>query len=152
MYYFVNKEKYCQICASPVWFYIFHFTCSCSLLQRNWKMLITKVIEIFQYFAINEKWCQLWISPKENVCFYFIPLFGFTLVIKLRNFGFRSYWNTELFLIKKDMASDLNMSQRIMSDIVLFPLFWFTLVIKLRNFNFGSHWNTLTFFYQINDV
>ena len=43
------------------------------------------------------------------------------------------------FLIKKDMASDLNMSYGKMSDFVSFPLFGFTLAIKLRNFNFEGH-------------
>ena len=29
------------------------------------------------------------------------PLFGFTLVIKLRNFDFESYWNSLVFFDKK---------------------------------------------------
>ena len=33
--------------------------------------------------------------------FVSFPLFGFTLVIKLRNFDFESHWNTLIFLIKK---------------------------------------------------
>ena len=37
--------------------------------------------------------------------FVSFPLFGFTLVIKLRNFEILSY-----ILLKKDMLSDLNMS------------------------------------------
>ena len=38
--------------------------------------------------------------------FVSLPLFGFTLVIKLRNFDFASHWNTLIFFDKKDMASD----------------------------------------------
>ena len=37
--------------------------------------------------------------------FVSFPLFGFTFVIKLRNFDFESHWNILIFLIKKkDMA------------------------------------------------
>ena len=77
----------------------------------------------------------------ENVSdFVSFPLFGFTLVIKLRNFDFESHRNTLLFLNKKkDMLSDFNMSHGKMSDFVSFPLFGFTLVIKLRNFDFESY-------------
>ena len=80
-------------------------------------------------------------SPWKNVWFCFISIVWFTLVIKLRNFDFKNHWNTLIFLIKKDMASDLNMSYGKMSDFVLFPLLTFTLVIKLKNFDFESHWN-----------
>ena len=40
---------------------------------------------------------------------------------------------------KKDMVSDLNMSQGKMSDFAPFPLFGFTLVIKVRNFDSEGH-------------
>ena len=66
-------------------------------------------------------------------------LFGFTLVIKLRNFDFECYWNTLFILGNKDMLSDLNISHGKMSDLVSFPLLGFTLVIKLRDFDFESH-------------
>ena len=46
------------------------------------------------------------------------PLFGFTLVIKLRNFDFESHRNTLLFFDKKDMTSDLNMLHGRMSEFV----------------------------------
>ena len=39
------------------------------------------------------------------------PLFGLTLVKKLRAFNFESNWNTSMFFNKKDMTSDLNMSR-----------------------------------------
>ena len=65
-------------------------------------------------------------------------LFGFTLVIKLRNFGFESHWNTLVFFDKKNMVSDLNMSLGKKSDFISFPLFALTFVIKLRDFDFES--------------
>ena len=65
-----------------------------------------------------------------------IPLFGFTLVIKLRNYDFKCHWNNLIYFEKKDMLPDLNMSHGKMSDFIPFPLFRFSLVIKLRNFDF----------------
>ena len=75
-----------------------------------------------------------------------LPLFGLTVVIKLRNFDFGSHWNTLMHFDKTKMLSDLNMFHGKISHFVSFPLFRFTLVIKLTNFNFENHWNTLIFF------
>ena len=36
--------------------------------------------------------------------FVSFPLFGFTLVIKLRNFDFESHWNTFIYFVKKRYA------------------------------------------------
>ena len=66
-------------------------------------------------------------------------LFGFTLVIKLRNFEIEGHSNTLIFFDKKDVMSDLNMSHGKMSAFVSFQLFVLTLVKKLRNFSFESH-------------
>ena len=71
--------------------------------------------------------------------FVLFPLFGFTLVIKLRNFDFERHQNTLMFFDKKNILSYLNMSHEKMSDFVSFPLFGFTLVIKLGNFDFEGH-------------
>ena len=49
--------------------------------------------------------------------FVLVPLFGFTLVIKLRNFNFESHCNTVIFFDKK-MMSDLIMSCQTVSDLV----------------------------------
>ena len=51
-----------------------------------------------------------------------------------------------MFLIKKDLVSDLNMPHRKMSDFVSFSLFGFTLVIKPRNSAFEYHLNALIYF------
>ena len=84
--------------------------------------------------------------------FVSFPLFGFPLVLQLRNFDLESHWNTLTFFDEKIYDVDLNMSRGRMSDFLSFPLLGFTLVIKLGNFDFQSHWNTLMFFYQKNDV
>ena len=71
--------------------------------------------------------------------FVSFPLFGFTLVIKLRSSNSESHWNTVIYFDKKDMLSDLNMLHGKISDFFSFPQSRFTLVIKLRNFDFKGH-------------
>ena len=83
--------------------------------------------------------------------FILLSLFGFSLVIKLRNFDFESHCNALICCDQKDMASDLDMSHGKMSDFILLSYFGFTLVIKLRKFDFESHCNALTCFDQ-NDM
>ena len=39
-----------------------------------------------------------------------LPLFGFILIIKLRNFNFKSHWHTSKVFWSKTSTSDLNMS------------------------------------------
>ena len=79
---------------------LFHFTCLCSFLQWNWKMLIIKIIEIFQYFATNEKLSQIWVCLRFGKVSDFVsfPFFEFILVKSLKNFGFESQWNNLTFL------------------------------------------------------
>ena len=56
--------------------------------------------------------------------FVLLPLLGFTLVIKLRNFYFESHWNAFIYFDKKKyMLSDLNMSHGKVSDFVWLSLF-----------------------------
>ena len=84
--------------------------------------------------------------------FVSFPLFGFILVIKLRNFDFEGHENTLMLFGKKIYVFRLNVSHGKMSDFVSFPLFVFTLFIKLRDFDFEGHLNTLMFFDKKNDV
>ena len=78
--------------------------------------------------------------PHEKMSdFVSFPLFGLVLVIKLRNMEIESCRNTLRCFDKKNMVSDLNMSNGRMSDFVSFALFRLTLVIKLRNFHFERH-------------
>ena len=73
---------------------------------------------------------------KKCLILFSFPMFGVTLVIKLRNFDFESHRNTLIFLYKKGMVLDLNVSNGKMSDFASFPLFGFTLVIKTEKFQF----------------
>ena len=118
---------------------LFHFTWLGSLLQWGCKVPIIKVIEILWYFTSNEKKSDLNMSLGKMSDFVSFPLFGFTLVIKLRNFDSESQWNTLTCFDKKDMLPDLIMSHGKMSDFVSLPLFRFTLFIKLKNFDFKGH-------------
>ena len=79
------------------------------------------------------------ISHGKMSDFVSFPFFGFTLVIKLRNFDFECHWNTSLFFDEKDIVSGLNIYHGKMSDFVSFPLFRFALIIKLRNVDFKGH-------------
>ena len=92
---------------------------------------------------------ELNISHRKMSDFISFSLFGFTLVVKLRNFNFKSHWDILIFLTKKNMASDFNMSHEKMFHFVAFSFLGFTLVIKLRNFDFESHWNILIFFDKV---
>ena len=48
------------------------------------------------------KVCQIYICPMKKMSdFLSFPLFGFTLVIKPRNFQFECHWNTLIFVWKK---------------------------------------------------
>ena len=45
------------------------------------------------------------------------PLFGFTLVMKLKNFDFENHWNTLVSFDIKKVMSDLNMPCQAVSDL-----------------------------------
>ena len=90
MYSTVNMKIYCHICTCPVWF---HFTCLCTLLRWNWKILV--------FYDQGKMMLDLNMSHKKKPGFVSFPLFGFTVVIKLRNVGFKSHWNTWVFFDRK---------------------------------------------------
>ena len=128
--YSLNKDT------CPVWFYFMLLVCAqffneigkCQLYKSHWNMNI---------FVFYNQWKIMWhlnIFHEKNSYFVSIPLFGFTLVIKLRNSILKVIGILYYFCDKKGMVSDLNMSHGKLSFSS--PLFEFTLVIKLRNFNF----------------
>ena len=130
MYYLVNKKKYCQICTCPVGFYFtflivltFKMRLKSSNYKSHWNILV-----LFEHV------------PRKNVWFCFNSVVWVNFSHKTEKFRFwKSLKYLNIFLRKKDMVSDLNMSHGKMSDLVSFPLFGFTLVIKLRNFNYKGH-------------
>ena len=82
---------------------------------------------------------------KCLILFHFL-LLEFPLVITLRNFDFKSHWNTLIFFDKK--INGIRFEYVPWKNVWLcsISLFGFKIVIKLRNFDFESHWNTLIFF------
>ena len=134
MYCFVNKEKYCQIWTCLVLFYFtlldcvhFHF---CNY-KSHW---FTLVIYDQEKIMSDLSMCHGKVTE-----FVSIPLFRFTLVIKLRNFNFESHWNILMFFDKETYDVRFADFHGKMSDFVSFLLFGFTLVRKLRNFDFKGH-------------
>ena len=83
---FVNKEKYCQICACFVSFsftllvYVHHGNemerCHC---KSHWNILV---------FCTIKKWCQIWICPWKNVWFCFISIACVHFSYKIDKFWF----------------------------------------------------------------
>ena len=62
--------------------------------------------------------CKISICPRDKMSdFALFPLFGFNLVIKLRNFDFESIEIVQYFQIK-EMMPDLNTSCQTVSDLV----------------------------------
>ena len=77
--------------------------------------------------------------------FVTFPLFGFTLVIKLRYFDFKSRWNTVMFFDKK---KDVRF-EYVLSSSVWFGLsfvVWLGFWEEVGNTNFKFYWNSLIFF------
>ena len=100
MYYFVNQEKYCQICKCPVWFYFtwLGFVYFCRRLKNpNYKSQWNILVFYDQWKVMSD----LNTSHGKMSDFVSIPLFGFTLVIKLRNVNFESHWNILIFFDKE---------------------------------------------------
>ena len=65
------------------------------------EILILKVIKILQFFFDKRRYDARNMSRGKMSDFVSLPLFGFTLVIKLRNLDIEGHGNTLIFLIKK---------------------------------------------------
>ena len=72
--------------------------------------------------------------------FVSFSLFGFTLVLKPRNFDFESHWNTLEIFFDKKMMSDLNKFCQTVSDLVQASLF---------ELNFGNKFSNVLNFIEI---
>ena len=96
MYYFVNKDKYCQIWTCLVWFYftVLVFAHFCNEIEKFQLYTSLKCLVFYGQWKIMS---DLNMSHGKMSDFVSFPLFGFTLVIKLRNFDFESHWN--IFII-----------------------------------------------------
>ena len=80
------------ICSMEKCLILFHFHCLGSLSQKTEKFQILKVIKILWYFLIKkDKLSDLYMSYGKMSDFVSFPLFGFTLVKKMKNFDFESH-------------------------------------------------------------
>ena len=103
-------------------FYLFVLKFAMKLKSANYKSYWN-----ISVFYEQLKMSNLNISHGKMTDFVSIPLFGFTLVIKLGNFNFESHWNTLISFYKKCMVSDLNISDENISDFISLQLFRFIL-------------------------
>ena len=108
MYYFVNKDKYCQIWTCLVWFYftVLVFAHFCNEIEKFQLYTSLKYLVFYGQWKIMS---DLNMSHGKMSDFVLFPLFAFTLIIKLRNFDFEGNWNTSRFFYKK-LMSDLIVS------------------------------------------
>ena len=67
--------------------------------QKTAKFQFSKLLKYFNVLWCKKKWCQIWIFFIKK--YEYFPLFGFPLVIKLRNFDYESHWNTVMFFYVK---------------------------------------------------
>ena len=116
MYYFVNKDKYCQIWTCLVWFYftVLVFAHFCNEIEKFQLYTSLKCLVFYGQWKIMS---DLNMSHGKMSDFVLFPLFAFTLIIKLRNFDFEGNWNTSRFFYKK-LMSDLIVSCQAVSDLV----------------------------------
>ena len=116
------------------------FTCLRSLLQLNWKIIeiIKNNCNISSILQPMKNDVRIQYVPLKNVWFCSFPMFGFTLVIKLRNSDFDSHWITLiLFYQKHDVRFEY-----VLSNI------WFC--FSLFELNFGNKLrNTTSYFSKI---
>ena len=124
------------------WMIFFHFTWLCSPLQWDWKVLIVKVLEMFQDY--------LNMSHGIMSDFVSILLFWFTLVIKLRNFNIESHWNILIIFDKE--------RYRVRFEYVPWKNIWFCFIFivwvhfshKTEKFRFWKSLKYINIFWQRN--
>ena len=121
-----NTARFAHVPFNFISLYVCVFTFTMKLKDPNYKSYWNILVFCDQWKMMSDvsmsdgKTCHLALSL----------LFGFPLVITLRNSVPESHWNTLILFDKKDMTSDLNIS------IEKLPDFGVTFVIKLGNFNF----------------
>ena len=101
---------------------LFHFTWIYSLLQWDWKVPIIKNIKMSSIICLFD--------------FILIPLFAFTLVIKLRNFYFESHWNILTYFDKEIYGVIFEYVPWKNVWFCFISIVWFHLSYKTEKFSF----------------
>ena len=116
MYYFVDKEKHCQICTCRVWFFftilvfiknvnilVFIHFCDgierCQTKYKNYWIILVFCDHWKMMSDLNKTYSDL--KSYKMSDFVSFPFLGFILVMKLRYFGSESHWNTLIFFDKR---------------------------------------------------
>ena len=142
MYYFVNEEVYDQICTCS---FILIFVCAhfCNKIERCqlWKSLkYFGILQPMKNVSDLNMTCE---NMSDSVSF---PFFGYTSVIKLRNFDSESHWNIYFLVSKKENVR----FEYVLSNSVWFGLIFVVWILnvgnKLGNTDFKLYWNSIIFF------
>ena len=97
-----NDVKIWPVQWKNVWFCL-SFVVWVHFSHKTEKISILKVIEILWYFLIKREMVPDLNMPYGKMSYFVLfPLFGFSSVIKLRNFDFESHWNTLILFDKKN--------------------------------------------------
>ena len=138
MYYFVNKEKYCQVCSCPVWLYFTLLDCAhfrdeieSANYKRHWNISV-----FYDQWKIMS---DLNMSHGKMSNFVSIPLFGFTLVIKLGNFQFERQWNILIFFDEERYVVRFEYVPWKNVWFCFNSIVWFHFSHKTKKFDFKGH-------------
>ena len=145
-----NDIKFEYVTWKNVWL-CFIFIVHVQFRHKTEKFRFWTSLKYFNYFLIKKNMSDLNMSHEKMPDFVSFPLFGLTLVIKLRNFDCESHWNILIFFRLKKIWRQIwicSINKFPIFDFVSLLLFMLNLVIKLRKFDLESHWNTLVYFYQ----
>ena len=132
----------------------FHFLC---LILFTFVLTFAMKLEDNNYkshWKNSAFWVQWKMMPDLNMLqekmsdFVSFSLFGFNLVMKLKNLGFENHWNIVIFLLKNIVLQVwIYSTKRVWFRFISIASIYFS--HKTGKFRFWkplSHWNTLTFF------
>ena len=108
----------------PRFILIFVSTHFCNEIERCQLLKLWKYILVF-----CEQWKMIWdlnMSHEKMSGFVSFLLFGLTLLIKPREFNFKSHWNTIFFIRKRDLRFEFVLSNSVwfVLTFVIWVQFW----------------------------
>ena len=136
-----NNVRFEYVPWKSVWF-CFTSTLWVHFSHKTEKFLFWKALKNFNSFFFFKYGVRHQYVPWKMSDFFSFSLFGFTLVIKLRNFDFESHWKTLIVFFFLNMVSDINISHE---KCLIFFIFivWVHFSHKTEKFWF---WRSLKYF------